>query len=452
MTLRLPVLSLLAAALVAGEAPATTPASEAFESGTKRIPVRSSKDITLRARTDEAVKSRILWYRAFDGKQWGQWQKHGIQFDRQTAITWAAGEGHWQTHVQIEQTSGAKSPDPSGDIAAVTELIVDRTAPAVRVVFPAANDKLRGGDRYTVRWEATDAYLRNAPITIRFSRDGSTWDTLADGIANSGSFEWTTPRDMTPTGQLRIEALDKAGNPGQAVIGGLVVDSVRPSGEVTAPAISSARAITFATTVRDTGPAGLAGARLWFSQDDGTSWTEGPFIQAPYTSVPWTAPADGRFRLAVVATDGAGNQTAAPRGKDGAQFVTVVDTVAPTIALASTIGINDANNPDQVARRAFAPGNRLQVAFTARDANLKPNSVAVWLQLDPAKPWVELGRDLATDTAFRFELGKDVKLADTKSARIKVTASDLAGNVGEVVAAETFEIQTAVDTSAPVLE
>lgn len=445
--LRVPVLVLLASAAFAAQAetPKPTP-TEDVDFGTKKVKTSAKKEVTLTGRSDDRVASRVLWYRPFDGKAWGPWQKHGIAFDRQTPITWPVPEGHWQAHVQIVETSGLTSPVPVADVAGAAEFIIDRTAPAVTVGFPATKAKLRGGDKYTVKWESADSYLRTTPIAIRWSRDGATWDTIAENLPNSGSYDWTTPRDMTEGGQLQILAMDRAANVGQGSATGLVIDSIKPTGRVTGPAISANQTLSIDTVVEDKGPAGLTSAQLYLSLDDGTSWTEGPAIQTPFKSVAWKAPADGRYRLAVVGTDGAGNMTATPKGKAEDQFVLTVDTVVPTITLNSTIGINDAAAVQQVARRAFKPGDRLQVAFTIKDANLKPNSVAVFLNLDPAKPWLELGKDLPADAAFRFELGKDVVVTDTKQARIKVTAVDLAGNPGEVVATESFEIQTAVDT------
>ncbi len=283
---------------------------------------------------------------------------------------------------------------------------------------------------------------RPRPITIEWSRDGKgTFETVAENQPNSGAFEWTVPKDMTVTGQLRISAADKAGNVGTLASDNILVDSVNPHGRVVGPAISAKNEILLDLEVADVGPAGLQTARLWVSQDDGTSWNEGPFIQPPFKSVAWKAPADGRFRLYVVATDQAGNQNALPKGKADDQFVLTVDTVAPAITLGAAIGVVEAEKVNS-PKKSFTPGTRLAVPFTIKDANLAPNSVAVYLQTDPSRGWSELGKGLAVDAAFRFNL--PAQKASTKTARIKVTALDLAGNLGEVVSSEPFEIDTGV--------
>jgi len=110
------------------------------------------------------------------------------------------------------------------------------------------------------------------------------------------------------------------------------------------------------------------------------------------------------------------------------------------VLLASAIGISESTVAGAGGRRDFKPGDRVQVVFTAKDSNLVQNSVSVLWQSDASKPWVELGKGLPVDQAFRFQIPTDAP--DTKSARVKVTAADAAGNVGEVTAAESFTIQT----------
>jgi Bacterial Ig-like domain len=408
----------------------------------RQVRVRSHKEITINARgiDENDVKSRELWYSAFDGAKWGEWQKHGIAFAKEQPVTWSPSEGHWKIYFRKTLTSGFAQDVPSAGTKGLAEFVIDRTAPVVAIEFPASKAKLRGGFKYTVKWSATDKYLKNEPITIRWSRDGKgSWDIIAQAIPNTGSYEWTTPRDMTTAGQLQVLAADKAGNIGNLESTSVLIDSVNPSGQVTGPAISAKHDVNLSVQVGDVGPAGLSTARLWVSQDDGSSWVEGPFIADPFTSVGWKATIDGKFRFAVVATDQSGNVTPTPKGKADDQFVVTVDSTAPTIQLSSAIGIVEADKATS-SRRAFKPGDRVAVPFALKDANLAANSVIVAWQTDPAKPWIELGKGLPTDSAFRFE----IPAVATKSARVRVSATDTAGNLGETVSGETFEIQTAV--------
>ena len=432
-------LSLVSGAAFAAEAQALAPEAEVVDN--RQVPVSPKKELTFSVPADVDVATRELWYAQNDGKgTWGAWQKHGISFSKDTAIIWAPAEGHWKIYLCKILTSGLAHPVPTEATKALKEFIIDRSAPVVTIGFPAPKAKLRGGDKYTVKWDAQDDHLRTNPITILFSLDGKAApEVVATGLPNSGSYEWTVPKDMTTSGVLKIEAADKATNVGSAESTSLLIDSIKPRGKVTGPLISAKLDTALELDIKDDGPAGLASAQLWISQDDGTSWTPGPFIQDPRT-VTWKAPTDGRYRLAIVASDTAGNTSPIPKGKTDDQATLIVDTTAPVVQLASAIGIIPADKAAPTSQRAFKPGDAVQVQFSVKDANPQANTVVVSFQADPAKPWQELAKGQPADTAFRFSL----PAVGTKTAKIKVAATDAAGNTGEVVSLETFEIQTAV--------
>jgi hypothetical protein len=438
-----PALFAAVAVVQAADAPAVAAvAEETQQVEDRQVKVWARKEVTINAtsKDEEDVVSRELWYSSFDGKAWGEWQKHGIVFQKKQPITWAPTEGHWKVYFRKTLTSGLAAPVPEAGKQGHAEFIIDRTAPTGSIDFPTSKAKLRGGTKYTIKWQAADKYLKALPITIRYSRDGKgAWDVVAQDIPNTGSYEWTVPKDMTTAGQLQVLVADKAANVGTVESISLLVDSVNPSGAVTGPAISAKLDTVLETEVRDVGPAGLSAARLWISQDDGTSWTEGPFLTEPFKNVSWKATTDGKYRLAIVATDQSGNVSATPKGKAEDQFLFIVDTAAPAITLSSAQGIVEADKA-VAGRRAFKPGDRVAVPFAIKDANLTPNSVTVSLQTD-GKAWKELGKGLPTDSAFRFE----IPAVATKTAKIKVTAVDNAGNVGEAVSVEGFEIQTSLE-------
>lgn len=433
---------LFAAICIAPAADAPVPvAEEKQQVEDRQVNVWARKDVSINARgADEAdVASRELWYSSFDGKSWGEWQKHGIVFQKEQPVTWAPNEGHWKLYFRKTLIAGLAMPVPEASTKHHVEFIIDRTAPTGSIDFPTSKAKLRGGTKYTIKWQASDKYLKASPITIRYSRDGKgTWDVVAQDIPNTGSYEWTVPKDMTTAGQLQLLIADKAGNVGVAESLSVLVDSVNPGGAITGPAISNKLETTLDAAVRDVGPAGLSAARLWISQDDGASWAEGPFLTDPFQSVTWKATTDGKYRLAIVATDQSGNISLTPKGKADDQFLFIVDTTAPAITMSSALGVVEADKA-VAGRRAFKPGDRVAVPFAIKDANLTPNSVTVSLQTD-GKTWKELARGLPTDAAFRFE----IPAIATKNARIKVTAVDNAGNTGEATSIEGFEIVTSV--------
>ena len=413
-------------------------------------PVLDKKEVTLKGRTDEDVQARELWYRKHDGKDWGTWQKHGLSFGREAPIVWTVPEGRWQTYVQIVEVNGNSMPVPAQQqkTTLFTEVTLDRTPPAVVVGFPGAQAKLRGGQKYTIKWTVSDVNLASDTISIAWSRGGDgKWEPVAEKLANSGSFEWTVPRDMTIAGALRVSAIDKAGNVGSGESAQILVDSIAPTGRVTGPAISASLANELQLAITDAGPSGLATAQVWVSQDDGGTWSEGPVVEAPFKSVKWLAARDGRYRLAVVARDLAGNVNPQPQGKTDEQFTVLVDTTKPVILLASANGVVEAEG--MKPRQKFKPGDRVAIQFEVKDAALAPNPVTVWLSTEAGK-WEELAKGQPADAAYRIDLPK---LAQARvHARIKLTAVDLAGNVAETIASESFVIDSEVESGVSGLE
>jgi len=92
---------------------------------------------------------------------------------------------------------------------------IDNSAPAVTVVSPNGDESWVTNKTYFVTWSASDANLSTGPVTILYSLDGgSSWEIVASGVANTGSYPWTTPGSETGQALVKVEAVDKAGHVG----------------------------------------------------------------------------------------------------------------------------------------------------------------------------------------------------------------------------------------------
>jgi hypothetical protein len=96
----------------------------------------------------------------------------------------------------------------------------DTIAPAVTVVFPNGADSLGVGGVANITWTATDI-MGVTTVDILLSRDGGVTfpETIAGGIANTGSFPWivTAPNTVGATGIIRVNAHDGGCNIGTDV-------------------------------------------------------------------------------------------------------------------------------------------------------------------------------------------------------------------------------------------
>ena len=408
------------------------------------VTVSNRDEIRVRARNDDDVKNRELWYTRRQDT-WGPWQKHGLSFARGTDIVWAPTEGHWRIYLRIEEVSGLAMPEPSSPNDASSEFIIDRTPPAVAITFPQDGSELRGGETYTVTWEATDPHLHSTPITIRYARSGDDdLVTVAENIPNTGAYDWTTPQDMTATGTLQIIAADKALNVGAAAVQGLVIDAIAPSRNILGPGISAQRELDVTIRATDAGPSGLARVQLVYSTDDGATWTPGPGItEAPFERIAFAAPTDGAYQLALVATDEAGNANPAPSGKAGGTFALLVDTEQPNLSLRTPTGIK-AVAAAAAGRSVYKPGDEVSVTWQIKDANPKADGVSVFFQSQEGARWEPLATGLAPTDVFTFPI-PDIA---TTTARVRVVAVDVAGNQGEVVSEAPLAIDNQVESGS----
>ena len=66
----------------------------------------------------------------------------------------------------------------------------------VTILNPNANDVVKMGDPFEVRWKTEPAESEFGPmVTIEFSRDGGkSWEKVAENVQNTGKYVWTVPK------------------------------------------------------------------------------------------------------------------------------------------------------------------------------------------------------------------------------------------------------------------
>lgn len=426
------------------ETPVSTgPALEDFVLGEQKIRVRNKDEVSFKARDDEDIKTRELWYTKFENSAWEKWTKHGVTFDRVTPITWRPPEGHYRIHIRYIQISGLAGDVPGPNTPADSEFIIDRTAPTIALSSPTDGQKLRSGQVVKISTKVSDPYLHSAPVTISWSLDGKpeAFKVIASNLKNTGTFDWTVPQDMTPGGVIRVEAVDKALNKSSAEIKGLLVDAIAPRGTIKGPEITNLKEVPVQISAIDAGPAGMASATLWHSQDNGQTWQEGPAIKDKYEVIKWTPPTNGTFLLNLRCADQSGNITAIPEKRDDAQFTMVVDTQEPVVSLANNLGVmKDGADNTAVLQTVYKPGDKVAIPFKVTDANLTAKSMSFFFQVDEKAPWQELGKELDPSKPFSFEIPK----VESTKCRVRVLVVDRASNASEAISAATFRIDTLV--------
>lgn len=108
----------------------------------------------------------------------------------------------------------------------------DMADPAVAVTWPNGGEVLVGATPVNLTWTATDN-VAVTTVDLLLSRDGAngTYETLASGVANSGSHPWTVSLPASENCWLKVVAHDAAGNAGADVSDALfaIVEPVVPT-------------------------------------------------------------------------------------------------------------------------------------------------------------------------------------------------------------------------------
>jgi hypothetical protein len=203
--------------------------------GDPRVRMVNSKKISLNYEIKDQGPSGIstveLWYTQ-DGRSWQKYPKQQPGEKKE-------GPQVYEVNVQEEGLYGftllarsgvglGERPPQIGDQPQVW-VEVDLTRPVVQlhsVIVGQGADK----GKLTITWTAKDRNLAAKPITISYAEEsGGTWTPIALHLANSGRHVWTMPENVPYQFLIRVEAVDRAGNVGEAITPNLVkVDLAQP--------------------------------------------------------------------------------------------------------------------------------------------------------------------------------------------------------------------------------
>ena len=88
-----------------------------------------------------------------------------------------------------------------------------------------------------ISWKASDLHLPPNSVTLWWRPDqpGSDWQSIADGLENTGKFVWNVPEAVSKRFHLKVEAIDSVGHRGSAETtdaGPISVDRSRPRSRI----------------------------------------------------------------------------------------------------------------------------------------------------------------------------------------------------------------------------
>jgi beta-lactamase superfamily II metal-dependent hydrolase len=343
--------------------------------------------------------------------------------------------------------------------------------PVVAVGAPDGGENWKAGSTHAITWTATDDVGVTSVDLAWSSNGGSTFpNSVATGLANSGSYSWTVPAVPTTSARVRVTAHDAAGH--------LVADSSAANFT-----ISTWTIVASAGAGGSIAPSGsvavVQGANQTFSfrPDPGhhvTTLTVDGSPVSPETTFTFTnvtaahsigATFSANTYTLVVSTVGSGTVTRIPDQADYAYGTTVrlaataaagwalggwsgdasgaadtvsvvidrnksvtatfVDVAAPTVVVTSPVG-----------GESWSPAELRTITWTATD-NAAVDSIGIDCSFSgPAGPWVPVAHGLANTGSFPWTVASQ----PTDSALVRVTAYDHALNAGHATSDSLFQI------------
>jgi hypothetical protein len=168
--------------------------------------------------------------------------------------------------------------------------------------------------------------------------------------------------------------------------------------------------LVFNYEVKNVGPSGIAGVEVWYTRD-GQAWQKSPTGVQRENPYYVDVQEEGNYGFILVARTGLGGGRDAPEGGDPAQIWVEVDTTKPVVFLT---GVEPGNG-----------GRTLTIRWTATDKNLSRRPIALFYA-DQSGNWLPITAGLENSGTFTWPIPPSIP----SSFRVKVEATDLAGNVG----------------------
>jgi hypothetical protein len=98
----------------------------------------------------------------------------------------------------------------------VTATFADVQGPTVTVTAPNGGEVLNVGSSTSLTWTATDnTHVKNVDLDLSRTGSGGPFESIAAGIANTGSFSWNVTGPVSASAFLRVTARDSTSNTGQ---------------------------------------------------------------------------------------------------------------------------------------------------------------------------------------------------------------------------------------------
>lgn len=359
-----------------------------------------------------------------------EWLEYGKDSDLTTPFLFAKAEGRYGIYITCATESGLKSglaqKAPGPDSSPQLVLTIDSTPPILTLETLNGGGFLMAGSVTPVIWRMVEPNPDTAGLSLYHTPDGGfNWNVVATGLdPTKGRYSWVVPKTAGSRNRLRLTAVDKFGNTGQVESERtFTIDDEPPTVLVTEkpPAVVRGGKISAKYRAADL-ISGVDRVQL-YGRPMGTDIPYKLFLENrnPQGTVDIDVPGEGRWGFLLVAVDAAGHVSAEPGRNPNPDFECSLDTTRPTVAL----------------RRATLPRGNVtwlnpawEVEWKAED-KISGDKLEIRIEYssDGGRTWHVVGDKLANTGKADMR----AHLIPGKKYRLRVAATDAAGNEGEDV-------------------
>jgi alpha-tubulin suppressor-like RCC1 family protein len=316
------------------------------------------------------------------------------------------------------------SKDAAGNIATAStsaSVVLDTAAPVIASGPAIASTVNKGGASTNITWSLTDT--TTATVELLYStNNGSTFTSIASGLANSGTYSWTIPAANSSTVKLKLVATDQVGLSSNATGSAFTIDSTAPTVAITTPTgpIKGGSTITLNYSATDANT--ISSLQLFYAAD-GSTFGAPTSLTVGSTSVSWSVPSSdlATAKLKVTATDAAGNSASA---------VTSAFTIDSTVPTSPSFSISSANPSSSaiVSATVSSCSDAAQVLLV--EVNSQPTGIE--------SGWANCSTSVGAHS---------ITISGDGSHSIYLWSKDAAGNI----ATASTSASVVLDTVAPVI-
>jgi hypothetical protein len=170
------------------------------------------------------VSSVELWYTLTQGRSWAKLMDYSMDLknaadarDAKKLTFEVNDEGVYGIALVAKSGVGLGERPPQPGDRPQFWIEVDLTRPGVQLNDVKVGTGFDKG-KLTIDWKATDKNLGLTPIRLSYADDkAGPWTTIADKLSNTGRYIWRMPEPLPYQFYVKVEAIDRAGNVGEAV-------------------------------------------------------------------------------------------------------------------------------------------------------------------------------------------------------------------------------------------